>query len=351
MVKTEPFDARVSIGLYQHEHMRPVELTDLGLDTEPYSLESFKRKLRVSVVKCDNEELEFDLVGVNPAIANAIRRILIAEVPTLAADRITLINNTSFIHDKDLTNRIGLVPIMVDPRLFEYRAASDSASADNTVIFELNVRCTKNLNATLDATEPKDLYINSSVYSGQMKWRPLEGQQALFAKNPPRPVHDDILIAKLRPGQEIVMTIECLKGIGKTHAKFSPVATASYRLLPTIEILEEISGEAALRFRDSFSEGVVELEQKGDRQVARIVNARRDTCSRNVLIHEDLAKKVRLGRQRDHFIFSVESAGMLPPDVLVKESIKVMLSKCKNFLEQIERVRGRRHGDIDEDDR
>ena len=38
-----------------------------------------------------------------------------------------------------------------------------------------------------------------------------------------RPVHNDILIAKLRPGQEIDVRLLCIKGIGKDHAKFSPV--------------------------------------------------------------------------------------------------------------------------------
>lgn len=259
----------------------------------------------------------------------------------MAADRITLINNTSFIHDKDLTNRIGLVPIKVDPRLFEYRSPEQPATSQDTVIFELSIRCTKNLQASQDTTLPKDIYKNSSVYSKHLTWIPLEGQEILFAKNPPKPIHDDILIAKLRPGQEIDMRIEYLKGIGRTHAKFSPVATASYRLLPTIEILEEIRGEAATRFKDSFSKGVVEIERRNGEDVARIVNPRMDTCSRNVLMYDDLASKVRLGRKLDHFIFSVESVGMLPPDVLVKESIKVMLGKCKSFLDQIERVRGK----------
>jgi hypothetical protein len=64
---------------------------------------------------------------------------------------------------------------------------------------------------------------------------------------PIRPVHEDILIAKLRPGQvctfpwpllfsnrinnlPVAQVIEleawCEKGIGKTHAKWSPVCTA-----------------------------------------------------------------------------------------------------------------------------
>ncbi len=46
------------------------------------------------------------------------------------------------------------------------------------------------------------------------------------------PVHDDIVVAKLKPGQRIEFEAHCRKGVGKDHTKFSPVATASYRLLP-----------------------------------------------------------------------------------------------------------------------
>lgn len=41
--------------------------------------------------------------------------------------------------------------------------------------------------------------------------------------NPIRPVDEDILIAKLRPGQAIDVRMHCVKGIGQDHAKFSPV--------------------------------------------------------------------------------------------------------------------------------
>lgn len=36
-------------------------------------------------------------------------------------------------------------------------------------------------------------------------------------------MNNDILIAKLRPGQEIDAMLHCVKGIGQDHAKFSPV--------------------------------------------------------------------------------------------------------------------------------
>ena len=37
----------------------------------------------------------------------------------------------------------------------------------------------------------------------------------------------------------------CRKGFGKDHTKFSPVATAAYRLLPDIKLLQPITGSLA----------------------------------------------------------------------------------------------------------
>lgn len=35
---------------------------------------------------------------------------------------------------------------------------------------------------------------------------------------------------------------------------------------------------------------------------------------------------------------SVESTGVLPPDVLVSEAIKVLMGKCRRFLDELEAV-------------
>jgi DNA-directed RNA polymerase I and III subunit RPAC1 len=81
-----------------------------------------------------------------------------------------------------------------------------------------------------------------------------------------KPLFDDILIAKLRPGQEIEMDLTCEKGIGKTHAKWSPVSTAYYRLVPEITIKEEIKNEDAIELKNLCPTGVYDIEDLGGKK-------------------------------------------------------------------------------------
>ncbi|XP_029799194.1 DNA-directed RNA polymerases I and III subunit RPAC1 isoform X2 [Suricata suricatta] len=296
----EEMRTRVVLGEFG---VRNVHTTDFpgnysGYD-DAWDQDRFEKNFRVDIVHLDENSLEFDMVGIDAAIANAFRRILLAEVPTMAVEKVLVYNNTSIVQDEILAHRLGLIPIHADPRLFEYR---------------------------------------NQVYTRHMTWVPLGNQADLFPEGTIRPVHDDILIAQLRPGQEIDLLMHCVKGIGKDHAKFSPVATASYRLLPDITLLEPVEGEAAEELRQCFSPGVIEVQEVQGKKVARVANPRLDTFSREVFRNEKLKKAVRLARVRDHYIFSVESTGVLPPDVLVSEAIKVLMGKCQRFLDELDAV-------------
>lgn len=65
-----------------------------------------------------------------------------------------------------------------------------------------------------------------------MKWVPQGNQGGKL--QPVKLVYDNIVIAKLRENQEINLEIFAEKGIGKKHAKWSPVSTCFYRLMPHI---------------------------------------------------------------------------------------------------------------------
>lgn len=75
----------------------------------------------MSVQRLTPSAIEFDLVGVDAPIANALRRIMIAEVPTIAIEDVYVWNNTSIMQDEVLAHRIGLVPLRIDPRTLDYK--------------------------------------------------------------------------------------------------------------------------------------------------------------------------------------------------------------------------------------
>merc|ERR1719260_426025 len=206
------------------------------------------------------------------------------------------------MQDEVLAHRLGLLPLTADPRLFTYPPADwtpETGTDKDTLEFSLVVKCTS-------STDPSKKYINEHVLTKHMQWVP-RGEQRM---KDPGCAEKDILINKLRPGHEMELTMYAVKGIGRDHAKFSPVSTAFYRLMPSITLLRPIRGEAALRLQKCFSPGVISLEPGNDGQkVAVVTNPRLDSCSRNVYRHEDLKGAVSLEKVKDHFIFSVESVG------------------------------------------
>ena len=71
-------------------------------------------------------------------------------------------------------------------------------TAEDTIIYELKTRCKWNSNSNPKARDPKDC-IDANVYSKSIKPLKREGQPQDIGL-----IHDDILIAKCRPGKKII---------------------------------------------------------------------------------------------------------------------------------------------------
>lgn len=88
---------------------------------EPFDIKTFKKKFSVVLIRYDKNEIEFDLIGIHPFLVNAFRRIMLSEVPSMAIEKVHIINNTSIIQDEVLAHRLGLIPLKADPRLFDFK--------------------------------------------------------------------------------------------------------------------------------------------------------------------------------------------------------------------------------------
>ena len=65
----------------------------------------------VNILELSRYNLKFELLNTDLSVANALRRIIISEVPTLAIDLVQVSENTSVLNDEFIAHRIGMVPI------------------------------------------------------------------------------------------------------------------------------------------------------------------------------------------------------------------------------------------------
>jgi DNA-directed RNA polymerase I and III subunit RPAC1 len=162
------------------------------------TLKSIFENVNIDVQSLNDEEMVFDMIGIEPPLANALRRILLSEIPTMAIEVVNIYQNTSIIPDEVLSHRLGLIPLLAEANDFQYKKTNDEFNEHNSFNFKLHIKCERNKNKK-DPSESDVL--NNEVYSYSLVFTPIGNQAKLFGSSIPKPVHDDILIAKLRPGQ------------------------------------------------------------------------------------------------------------------------------------------------------
>lgn len=199
----------------------------------------------VSVTRLEDQSITFSLKGVDVSLANALRRVMIADVPTLAIDLVEVVENSSVLCDEFLAHRLGLIPLSSKKvselfKPYEYMGEDDSAT---DVHLELNVRC---------LTEQAMDVTSEDMVSYDERVKPITFQGTVSDAAKP----GGILIVKLRNKQQLLLKCIARKGTGKDHAKWSPVATAVFKHDPVVhvnqELLKTLSGELLCHFKPSY---------------------------------------------------------------------------------------------------
>ncbi len=286
----------------------------------------FDKMTNIEIISKTDEELIFDIKGIDPTVANTLRRIMIAEIPTMAIETVIINQNTSIIPDEVFAHRLGLVPIMADAEDFIEKNPDEDFNDKNSIKFTLNIKCYKDKDGKL---------INENIYSKDLKFIPQGEQEKKYYNSKTKKysiglVHDDILLNKLAAGMEIDLECYCVKGIGRTHAKWSPVCTAYYKLINKINILKEINGNDAEELKQLCPKGVFIVNKKGNAEVG---NVRECTSCRECIRQEKFKNFIELGKIADHYEFHIESVGMYKPESIFFRAIDVLKNKIKIWRE------------------
>ena len=277
------------------------------------------------VIKIDelrSDFVKFRLRGVSLAYANALRRIMIAEVPTMAIEFVTFLENTTPLHDEFISHRLGLLPLLshsVDSFNFPSECAcNESGNVCSVCSVKFTLKVKNNNEQAMDVTS--EHLIADAQNEAQRSVKPVKYKIELEG----RMVERDVLLMRLGANQELSLECVAKKGIGKMHAKWSPVCVTSLRFEPMVQLNSlramELSEAQRKGLVASCPKKVFDYNNKSEMlEVVRPTDCIYcDECEAfaNELDIEDLVKI-----EEGEFIFEVESTGSLKAEEIVDFSI------------------------------
>jgi len=252
------------------------------------------------------DQLSFSLKGEDASYANVLRRLMLAEVPTMAIEDVEFKQNSSVLYDEMIAHRLGLIPLKTD--LKSYNLPSECKCKDAGC-----AQCT--LKLTLKAAGPK------TVYASDLK-----------SKDPKvKPVYPKTPITKLLEGQELQLVATAVLGQGKDHMKFSP-GLVHYRLKPTIKINkqpgnpEKVAESCPIKGLLTVKNNKLSVDPKKEN----------DCILCNACVDESAnAMEITTG---DEYIFYIESWGQLSPQEMGTEAVNVFNKQLKEFCGLLKQI-------------
>ena len=266
--------------------------------------------MKIEVLEKDDTNLRIVVRDADVPLMNALRRIVLAEVPAMAIDEVVMIENSSILQDEMIAHRLGLVPLKTD--LDEYNLPED---CDCKSEFGCpNCRVTLTINA--ESNEG-----TRTVYSGE-----------LVSENPAVvPVTEKIPLIKLAKGQKLKLEAYARLGKGKVHAKWQPVCVSAYKYYPKIEA-PKTKCEDCQKCVDICSKKV--LAMKADKvDVRELLQC--NLCMDCVEVCPKKEEGIQVSWEKNAFIMNIESTGALPPQRILQEATKILDKELNEFEEQL----------------
>ena len=236
-----------------------------------------------NITKLNDISLNFELKNVKLSLANALRRIIIADIPinSINFDDIEVLENTSMLHNFYLSKRLVLFPI-------KYLGNPEN------IIVKLNK--TNNEDHMID--------ILSSDFEIYNDTSPISPKDFFIS--------DEILFGKLKPGQSVQLNAKVISNIAKYNTSaFSPVSKSVLTYKVDENALNEAKGKMSIDEQEKFV--------KDNREFYYYKNENDEPTI---------------------FELSIESLGTIDPTDLVTKAIQILKTKLEIVAEAVEGGKG-----------
>ena len=269
---------------------------------------------RISNLKEEDTYLAFTLSDCNMSIANALRRIIISDIPTFvfrtfpySENKAEILHNTTRFHNEIIKQRLSCIPIHIDDLTFQHKD------------FVVEVDVTNDTDNIIYVTT-KDFKIKNIVTG---KYSDESAVRMIF---PPCPqTKDYIEFARLQPklsetidGERLALRCGFDIGTAAEDGAYNVISTCAYECTPDVEKAEEVWKEKEkVMKKEGISEEDIELEKKN--------------------WHLLEGKRYYIANSYD---FVIESVGVFENMEIVVKACNIMIDKCNKFLSDLE------HGEV-----
>ena len=184
----------------------------------------------IEIIEEGNEPVEWIRFKLKAPLsfANALRRVIISEVPVVAIEDVNILKNNSAIYDEMLASRLGLIPIKADPKRY------------------------------MGEKEFKVAFVLKGEGPGTLYSRDLQPMDPEIV-----PAFPDIPIVKIVEGQAVELEAWATVGTAREHAKWQ-AGHAFYKQLGPEEFEFYVESFGQMPVRELIKMAARVLREKGE---------------------------------------------------------------------------------------
>ncbi len=253
--------------------------------------------MNIKILKESQDKIIYHISDAELSLVNALRRLIIEEVPTIAIDEVAFAKNNSALYDELIAHRLGLLPLTSDLKSYNFQ---DDCKCKGKGCARCQVKI------TLQTKGP------CTVYASDLKSK----------DSKIKPAYLETPITLLLKGQDLQLEATAKLGTGKQHSKFSP-GLAYYRFYPHLKAAKDSNIKKCAELSDNLEAKENKLEIK---DVAKWNEAQEQICEQN---------NVAVEYDKENFIFTIESWGQLDAKKIPGIALKIFEDKLKELDKQI----------------
>ena len=275
--------------------------------------------MQIEIVEMEDTRAKFILKNSSPAMANALRRTMLQDIPKMAIDKVDFhlgpimqddkeYESVTSLFDEIIAHRLGLVPVpTTDQFTFQKDCSCGGVGCPGcSIMYSLN------------KVGP------GTVLSGDLL--PL-GDSTLKVKD------EFIPIVELTDSQAVLIYATAVMGTAKQHVKWQAAFGVGYSYMPTVTIKADKAGVAEVQEAAASYPGLFKAED-GKLVVDDIYRASRYGKA----IQQDpvLQDVVSIDWDDSNFIFKFETDGSLTAQQVLDKAVEILEATASEFTAAVE---------------